>query len=85
MSIISASQMRAARAALRWSIAELAEKSGVGARTIKRLEAFEGIPQGRASTMLALKIALEAAGVEFTWAARGQLGIRFPSEIEPSD
>jgi hypothetical protein len=36
LSMITGVQIRAARAALRWTIKELAEKSGLGLRTIKR-------------------------------------------------
>jgi transcriptional regulator with XRE-family HTH domain len=76
MSTITASQLRSARAALRWSIEELARRSGVGARTIKRLEAFDMVPPSRSSTALALKIALEAAGIEFIGTPTDRPGIR---------
>ena len=45
--MIVGAQMRAARAALNWSIEDLAEKSGVSARTIMRFEAVDGVPPGR--------------------------------------
>lgn len=63
--MITSDQIRAARALLRWSSADLAERSGVGSATIKRMESMRGVPSGHVKTLLALKSALEAAGVEF--------------------
>lgn len=63
--MITSDQIRAARALLRWSSADLAERSGIGSATIKRMESMSGIPSGHVRTLLALKSALEAAGVEF--------------------
>jgi transcriptional regulator with XRE-family HTH domain len=63
--LITSDQIRAARALLRWSSAELAERSGVGSATIKRMESMNGVPSGNVKTLLALKNALETAGVEF--------------------
>jgi transcriptional regulator with XRE-family HTH domain len=76
LSTIVASQLRSARGALRWSIEELASRSGVGARTIKRLEAFEGTPPARSSTLLVLKMTLEAAGIEFIGTPDDRPGVR---------
>jgi hypothetical protein len=44
---------------------DLAERSGVGSATIKRMESINGVPSGHVKTLLALKRALEEAGVEF--------------------
>lgn len=63
--MITSNQIRAARAMLRWSSARLAEVSGVGQATIKRIELAEGVPSSNVRTLEALKKALEAAGVEF--------------------
>lgn len=51
-----------ARAALRWSIDELAVRAEVGRATIAR---FETGTAARADTIAALKRTLEAAGVVF--------------------
>lgn len=51
-----------ARAALRWSAADLASKAGVGYATVARYEAG-GVAAD--STVKALATALEAGGVEF--------------------
>ena len=58
--------MKAARALLGWSAAELAEKSCVGATTIRRYEMGEGIPNANVKTMQLLKDAFQLAGIEFT-------------------
>jgi transcriptional regulator with XRE-family HTH domain len=78
--MISGVQIRAARAALRWTIKELAEKSGLGIRTIKRFEGVDGIPLSRTSTLAELKRTLEAAGIEFTGAPDDCPGIRLRSQ-----
>jgi ribosome-binding protein aMBF1 (putative translation factor) len=75
--MITGAQIRSARAALGWSIAELAEKSGVGVRTIKRFEAVDGIPASRTSTLIELKAVLESVGVEFTGTETNRPGITF--------
>ncbi len=62
----TALQLRAARYALNWSIADLAEVSGVSARTIIRYEAIDGVPPNRAGNLEKLVKALEDAGIEFT-------------------
>ena len=53
--VITSGQIRMARAFLRWSIEDLAKKSGVGASTIKRMESFEGIPSARIENLQAIK------------------------------
>jgi ribosome-binding protein aMBF1 (putative translation factor) len=75
--MITGAQIRAARAALGWSIAELAAKSGVGVRTIKRFEAVDGIPASRTSTLIDLKGVLESAGIEFTGTETERPGVTF--------
>ena len=63
--MIVASQMRAARALLRWSAEKLAEQSGLSWKTIQRLESAEGIPSSNVRTLEAIRSAFEAAGVIF--------------------
>jgi transcriptional regulator with XRE-family HTH domain len=60
---MKAVQLRMARAAVGWGVRELAEKAGVTANTVTRIENGADAKQ---STMDALQRALEAAGVEFT-------------------
>jgi transcriptional regulator with XRE-family HTH domain len=61
--VISADQVRAARALLGWSRDDLADRSGVPARSLARFETFKG--RARAKTSRAIRGALEAAGIEF--------------------
>jgi ribosome-binding protein aMBF1 (putative translation factor) len=74
--MITAAQIRSARAALRWSAAELSARAGVGLQTIKRFEAADGIPPSRSSTLLGVRRALEAAGIEFIGTPDDSPGIR---------
>ncbi len=60
---MSPAQLRMARAALRWSQAELAERSGVFINTIKAYES--GASDPKRSTQLSLKRALSKVGIEF--------------------
>jgi transcriptional regulator with XRE-family HTH domain len=72
---ISIRQVKAARALLAWSQADLAARSGVSAPTIARLEADDGASLGgREGTAQRIIAALESAGVEFT--NGGQPGVR---------
>jgi len=58
----------------------LAEKAGITARTIKRFEAVDEVPPSRSSTLLDVKAALEAAGIEFIGSPTDRPGIRFGSQ-----
>lgn len=76
---VSIRQVKAARALLDWSQADLARVSGVSEPTIKRLEAHDGELGGRADTAAAIRGALEAAGIAFLaegQAAAGGPGVR---------
>jgi len=52
-----------ARAALRWTLQELADRAGVSRATLTRFESEQGSPIG--ATLTVVRQALEAAGVEF--------------------
>src|ERR1700730_15953123 len=72
--MISGAQIRAARALLRWSAEKLAEKCGLSAGSIRSAERFDGMPEKMlAGNLLAIKTALEKAGVEFD----GNGGVKF--------
>src|SRR5262249_13610258 len=60
---MKAIQLRMARAAVGWGVRKLAEKAGVTANTVTRIENGADAKQ---STIDRLQRALEAAGVEFT-------------------
>ena len=72
-SIMNAAQVRAARGLIGMSQAELAKISGVSHPTIKRIETGG---DARMSTIQALRVALEAAGVEFIAENGGGPGVR---------
>jgi hypothetical protein len=57
----------------------LAELSGVGANTIRRLEAADGPLPAKLVTVQALQRALEARGVEFTDDGKPGVRMREPS------
>lgn len=70
------SQIRAARALLRWSAADLAKASTVGANTIRRAEVEDGILSMTAANQRAVRQALEDAGVQFIEQNGGGPGVR---------
>ena len=72
--MITTRQIKAARALLGWSQADLARKSGVSEPTIARLEAADGDLGGRENTGQKIKDAIEAAGVQFFEEKRGRRG-----------
>jgi hypothetical protein len=62
---LSSAQIRAARALLRWSADDLARESALGRSTIKRAELAEDQTSLTVANDLAVRRALEAAGVMF--------------------
>lgn len=58
-------QIRAARALIGWKAADLASAAGVSMPTIQRLDATRGPVSGRYETVEAIRVALEAEGVQF--------------------
>ena len=68
--MISARQIKAARALLGWTQQELADRAIVSANALKRLETGKTDP--RLTTVTAVKSALEAGGIEFLLAAGGK-------------
>ena len=63
--MLTAAQMRAARALLGMEQRVLAELSGVSLPTIQRMEASQGVVRGVIDSLMKVMGALEAAGVEF--------------------
>ncbi|MBY2912408.1 helix-turn-helix domain-containing protein [Rhizobium leguminosarum] len=75
--MLTAEQVRAARALLRMEQKELAERAGVSLPSIKRLEQMEGaLTATRVSTIEAIRAALEKAGVRFIPENGGGAGVR---------
>ena len=64
--MICSEQIKAARALLGWSAGELANRSRVGATTIRRYEMLGGIPQGNVNVLMKLQGSFESAGIQFT-------------------
>ncbi len=79
--MLSSAQIRAARALLRWSASDLSQASGVGTATLQRMEVMEGVPSGQVRTLLAIKEALEAAGVEFVGTPTENPGVRLITKM----
>jgi ribosome-binding protein aMBF1 (putative translation factor) len=69
----TAAQIRAGRALLGWSAAQLAQAAGVSWKTVQRAEAGQGVPRMTVTTLEKVQGALEAAGVSFI-PADGALG-----------
>lgn len=75
-SSLSSAQIRAARALLRWSAADLAREAALGANTIRRAEVAVEETSLTAANELAIRRTLEAAGVEFIDENGGGPGLR---------
>ena len=79
--MISSAQIRAARALLRWSATDLSAASGVGTATLQRMEVMDGVPSGQVRTLIAIKEALETAGVEFIGNPEDNPGVRLLTRV----
>ena len=79
--MISAHQLRAARALLGIDQRKLAELCGLSLPTIQRMEASDGVIRGNVDSLMKLVGALDAAGVELIGEGRvsqdGGSGVRF--------
>ena len=62
--MITASQLRAARALLGIDQRELAAQAGLSLPTIQRMEASDGVIRGNVDSLMKLVAALDAAGIE---------------------
>jgi transcriptional regulator with XRE-family HTH domain len=74
--MITAAQIRAARALLRWTQEELAEAANVSVPTLKRWEGSSGVPAAEPNNLAAVRRALEKAGVVFIDENGGGAGAR---------
>ena len=81
-------QLRAARAMLRWSQEDLADKSGVSLGAIKRLEAAPGPLAAQTRIVAKFVNTLENAGIELIGPDRaGRVGVILdpnPNKDEPA-
>ena len=62
--MMTAAQMRAARALLGWDQRQLAEAAGVSLPTVQRMEASDGNVRGNVDTLVKIVDALHLAGIE---------------------
>jgi transcriptional regulator with XRE-family HTH domain len=62
--MITAAQMRAARALLGIDQRELAQRSGLSLPTIQRMEGSDGVVRGNVDSLMKLVDALAANGIE---------------------
>jgi transcriptional regulator with XRE-family HTH domain len=62
--MITAAQLKAARALAGIDQRELAELSGLSVPTIQRMEASDGVIRGNVDSLMKLVAALDAAGIE---------------------
>ena len=78
--MITAAQLRAARALLSIDQRKLAELSGLSLPTIQRMEASEGVIRGNVDSLMKLVSALDSAGIELisdsATSAAGGRGVR---------
>jgi len=72
--MLTASQCRAARGLLDWTQQKLADAARIGVATVRQFEAAGAEP--RQTTLMVLKWAFEAAGVEFIDENGGGPGVR---------
>lgn len=78
MSLTTGPQLRAARAMARMDQEALAERAGVAANTVRRMEAMDSTLIAKLPTIQRLQRALEAAGIEFTNGDRPGVRMREP-------
>jgi hypothetical protein len=73
---VTSAQIRAARSLIRWTAEDLARESSVSLRTIRRAELADQDTSMTPPNDLAVRQALEAAGVEFIDENGGGPGVR---------
>jgi transcriptional regulator with XRE-family HTH domain len=87
--MITAAQLRAARALLGVDQRQLAELSRLSVPTIQRMEASDGVIRGNVDSLMKLIAGLEAAGIELigdgATSQGGGRGVRLRAPTEKSD
>jgi len=86
--MITAAQLRAARALVGLDQRALAEASGLSLPTIQRMEASEGVIRGNVDSLMKLIAALDTAGVELindgAVSDKGGRGVRLKARASSS-
>ncbi len=80
---LTSAQIRAARSLIRWSAEDLARESSLSVATIRRAELSDADTSMTAANDLAVRRALEAAGVEFIDENGGGPGVRLRKPLKP--
>ena len=86
--MITAPQLRAARALLGLDQRQLAELCGLSVPTIQRMEASDGTVRGTVDSLMKLIDALERGGIELIGEGQissGGRGVRLKSPAAPSE
>ncbi len=73
---LNSAQIRAARSLIRWSADDLARKASLSVATVRRAELTDSETSMTAANDIAVRRALEAAGVEFIDENGGGAGVR---------
>ncbi|WFU13418.1 helix-turn-helix transcriptional regulator (plasmid) [Rhizobium sp. CB3090] len=85
--MITAAQMRAARALLGIDQRQLAELAGISVPTIQRMEASADVVRGNVDSLMRLLAALDGAGIEVinegATSLDGGRGVRLRSKMKP--
>ena len=80
---LTSAQLRAARSLIRWSADDLARETALSVATIRRAELSDGETSMTVANDLAVRRALEAAGVEFIDENGGGPGVRLRKRQRP--
>jgi len=87
--MITAAQLRAARALLGVDQRQLAELSSLSVPTIQRMEASDGVIRGNVDSLMKLIAGLDAAGIELIGdgavSQDGGRGVRLRASTEKND
>ncbi|NLS07896.1 helix-turn-helix domain-containing protein [Rhizobium sp. P32RR-XVIII] len=87
--MITAAQIRAARALLGIDQRQLAELAGISVPTIQRMEASADVVRGNVDSLMRLLDALESAGIEVInegdASADGGRGVRLKAKLKRSE
>ncbi|MFT4002884.1 MAG: transcriptional regulator [Rhizobium sp.] len=85
MSAITGSQLRAARALVRWRAEDLANQAKVGVATVRRAEGSDGPVTMTAANEAAIRFALERAGVIFIDGDNEGPGVRIRKPLDAAE
>lgn len=81
--MLTGAQIRAARALLNISVAELAELTGLAVNTIRRAEGTNNVSPITTANLQLIKQTFEKAGVAFLAAEEEGVGVRFAKNAAP--